>query len=130
MATKTPNTPKTPDPIDTKIEDWWKKMWTWLARVISWACGTLCNTLSASYHLVWAWVSKIQEGFTDKKDKKLVASRKNITDSHLKKVKSSGQKAVKHTKNTITWTYDTVAWTTKVTINSVKKAAKSVNNPD
>jgi len=124
------NTPNTPDPIDVKIEEWWKEMGTWLWKVISWACKTLCDTFSAWVHLVWAWVSKIQESIWDDKDQTLKQSRKNITDAHMKKAKKKWSSALKSAWKTVWWWRDTVKWTSKVAIHSVRKTVKDIRTSD
>lgn len=121
------NTPSTPDPIDTKIEEWWKEMGKWLANVISWASNTLVNVLSTWIHLVWAWASKIQECFCDDSDKALKSSRETITKAHRDKVKTKGQSSLNSAWQTIWWWWNTLKWTWKVAIHSVRKTIKDIN---
>lgn len=127
MAIKTPNKK---DQIDEKIEEWWKEMGAGLWDVITWACTTLHNTLSAWVHIIWAWISKLQESLWDDKDQKLKESRKNITNAHMKKAKNKWEKALKSAWKTIWWWLKTVKGTWKVAIHSFRKTVKSIKNSD
>ena len=117
---------KTPE-LTSKIEEWWKEMWTWISEVISWACNTLTKTLGAWVNLVWAWVSKIQESFCDENNKELKKSRQTITKARLENAKNKGKKALHSAKKTLWGWFKTVKWTTKVAVHSVRKTIKDAS---
>jgi len=118
--------PNTIDSIDLKIEEWWKEMWKWIAKVVSWTCNAIWKTLGAWAHLIWAWVSKIQEQLCDDKDVVLKKSRKNITKSHVEKAKIKSKKALKSVWETLWWWRTAVKGTWKVAVHSVRKTVKEM----
>ena len=121
------NTPSTPNPIDLKIEEWWKNISVyWLWRVITNTWDALYQTFSTWLHLGWAWVSKVTEYFTDKNDKKLLTSRQNVTNHHMNKAKNSGEKAIQDLWQVIWWTLKTVKWVWQIGIHSGRKTVQTI----